>query len=176
LSWNKHVENVAKKATSSIGAIRRIRDFVDRETLISLYNALVRPHFDYCSEVWGTLGIGLSTRLQNLQIRGARIIMSMKNNTPGLKAISALGWQTLESQRTKSKAIQMYQVLNYLAPNALVKLLVRKSDITDYELRGSTTSLQIPFPRTENLKKVFLMMRQNCGIPYTQICAIRIHC
>jgi hypothetical protein len=91
LSWNQHVENVAKKATSGIGAIRRIRDFVDRETLISIYNALVRSHFDYCSEVWDTLGIGLSTQLQNLQNRAARIIMSMKNNTPGLKAISALG-------------------------------------------------------------------------------------
>ena len=78
LSWNKHVENVAKKATSGIGAIRRIRDFVDRETLISIYNALVRPHFDYCSEVWDTLGIGHSTRLQKPQNRAARIIMSKK--------------------------------------------------------------------------------------------------
>jgi hypothetical protein len=109
LSWNKHVENVAKMATSGIGAIRRIRDFVDRETLISIYNALVRPHFDYCSEVWDTLGIGLSTRLHKLQNRAARIIMSMKNDTPGLEAISPLGWETLESQRTKSKAIQMYK-------------------------------------------------------------------
>ena len=100
---------------------------MDRETLISIYIALVRTHFDYCSEVWDTLGIGLSTRLQNLQNRAARIIMSMKNNTPGLKAISALGWETLESQRTKSKAIQMYQLLNYLAPNALVNFFVRKS-------------------------------------------------
>jgi hypothetical protein len=25
----------------------------------------------------------------------------MKNDTPGLEAISALGWETLESQRTK---------------------------------------------------------------------------
>jgi hypothetical protein len=157
LSWNKHVENVAKKATSGIGAIRRIRDFVDRETLISIYNALVRPHFDYCSEVWNTLGIGLSSRLQKLQNRAARIIMSMKNDTPGLEAISALGWETLECQRTKSKAIQMYRVLNDLALNALVNLFVRKSDITDYELRGSTTSLQIPFPRTENLKKKFFL-------------------
>jgi hypothetical protein len=79
----------------------------------------------------------------------------MKNDNPGLEAISSLGWETLESQRTKSKAIQMYKVLNDFAPNALVNLFVRKSDITDYELRGSTTSLQIPFPRTENLKKSF---------------------
>jgi hypothetical protein len=46
LSWNKHIENVVKKVTSGIGAMRRIRDFVDRETLSSIYNALIRPHFD----------------------------------------------------------------------------------------------------------------------------------
>ena len=55
LTWNKHVEDVAKKATSGVGAIRRIRDFVDRKTLISIYNALVRPHFEYsvrCGILW----------------------------------------------------------------------------------------------------------------------------
>jgi hypothetical protein len=51
----------------------------------------------------------------------------------------------------------MYQVLNDLAPNALANLFVRKSGITDYEPRGSIASLQIPFPRTENLKKFFLL-------------------
>ena len=125
LTWNKHVEDVAKKATSGVGAIRRIRDFVDRKTLISIYNALVRPHFEYCSEVWDTLGIGISTRLQKLQNRAARIIMGMKNDTPALEAITALGWETLESYRAKSKAVQMYKVLNDLAPNALVNLFMR---------------------------------------------------
>ena len=55
LSWNKHIENVVKKVTSGIGAMRRIRDFVDRETLSSIYNALIRPHFDYCGDVCDTL-------------------------------------------------------------------------------------------------------------------------
>ncbi len=45
----------------------------------------------------------------------------------------------------------MYKVLNDLAPNALVNLFMRKSNVTDYELRGSSTSLQTPFPRTENI-------------------------
>ena len=64
LSWNKHIDKVAKKVTSGIGAIRKIRDFVNRDTLISIYNALINPHFDYCSEVWDTMGVGLSNRLQ----------------------------------------------------------------------------------------------------------------
>ena len=37
LSWNKYIDKVSKKVASGIGAIRKIRDFV--ETLISVYNA-----------------------------------------------------------------------------------------------------------------------------------------
>ena len=47
-----------------------------------------------------------------LQNRAARIVMGMTNDTPGLEAITALGWETLESQRAKSKAVQMYKVLS----------------------------------------------------------------
>jgi hypothetical protein len=36
LSWIKHLENVVKKVTSGIGTMRRIRDFVDRETIFYL--------------------------------------------------------------------------------------------------------------------------------------------
>ena len=141
--------------TSGIGAMRRIRDFVDRETLSSIYNALVRPHFDYCSEVWDTLGVGLFSRLQKLQNRAARIIMNLRYNTPAIEAINALGWESLEIRRAKSKVKRMYKFLNDLAPSSLATLLVRKRNITEYDLRGCSTSLQLPLPKTENLKKSF---------------------
>ena len=91
LSWHSHIDKVAKKVTSGIGAIRKTRDLVDRETLISVYNALINPHFDYCSEVWDTMGVGLSNRLQNLQNSAARVIMNFSNDIPGPEALNALG-------------------------------------------------------------------------------------
>ena len=42
LSWDNHIDKVSKKVTSGIGAIRKIHDLVDRETLISVYNALIK--------------------------------------------------------------------------------------------------------------------------------------
>lgn len=77
--------------------MRRIRDFVERDTLSSIYNALVRFHFDYCSEVCDILGIGLSIRLQKLQNRVARLVMNMKYDTPGIEAINALVGDTPNS-------------------------------------------------------------------------------
>jgi hypothetical protein len=162
----EHIENVVKKVTSGIGAMRRIRDFVDRETLFSIYNALVRPHFDYCSEVWDTLGVGFSSGL----------IMNLRYNTPGIKVINALGWEPLETRRAKSKVKQMYKVPNDLAPSSLATLFVRKRNITEYDLRGSSTSLyNYLCPKLKTLRKDFVMMELNCGAHYLQICMIQIH-
>ena len=155
LSWNKHIKNVVKKVTSGIGAMRRIRDFIDRETLSSIYNALICPHFDYCSEEWDTLGVGLSSRLQKLQNIAARIIMNLRYNTSGIEAINTLGWEPLETRQAKSKVKQMYKVLNDLASSSLATLFVHKRNITEYDLRGSSTSIQLPLSKTENFKKSF---------------------
>lgn len=32
-----------------------LKDFADRETLVSVSNALAQPHFDYFCEVWDPL-------------------------------------------------------------------------------------------------------------------------
>ena len=121
---------------------------------ISIYNALINPHFDYCSEVWDTMGVGLSNRLQNLQNRAARVIMNFSNDISGPEAIKALGWESLETRRAKCKAKTMYKVLNNLAPSSLAELFEHKRNIiTKYDLRGSSTSLQLLQPKTEKLKK-----------------------
>ena len=51
LSWKGNTDEICKKVTAGISAIRRIRPFVAQDTLILIYNAMVRPYFDYCSEV-----------------------------------------------------------------------------------------------------------------------------
>ena len=55
---------------------KRIRHFTPFNVLIKVYNSLVQPHFDYCNVVGGNCNKGLSEKLQRLQNRAARILMS----------------------------------------------------------------------------------------------------
>ncbi len=87
--------------------------------------------------------------------RAARVIMNFSNDISGPEAIKALGWESLETRRAKSKAKTMYKVLNNLALSSLAELFEHKRNITKYDLRGSSTSLQLPQPKTEKLKKSF---------------------
>ena len=68
LSWKSNTDIICKKITAGISAIRRIKPFVEKETLISIYNAIVRPYFNYCCEVWDVFNETQSKRLQKLQI------------------------------------------------------------------------------------------------------------
>ena len=50
---------------------------------------------------------------------------------------------------------QMYKILNGLSSSSLAALFVHERNIIEYDLRGSSTSLQLHLPKTENLKKSF---------------------
>ena len=67
LSWNNNTKNICKKVTAGISALRRVKPFINKETLISIYTAIILPHFDYCCEVLDVLGKTQSDRLQKLQ-------------------------------------------------------------------------------------------------------------
>ena len=136
LSWKSNTENICKKITSGISALRRLKEVADKQTLLSVYNAIVRPYFDYCCEVWDVFGETQSKRLQKLQNRAARIIMNMTNDTDHSIALQALGWKPLKTERKKAKAKIMYKLLNKMGPKSLTNVFKYKGEMTNYKLRN----------------------------------------
>ena len=156
LSWKSNTENICNKITSGISALRRLKEFIDRKTLVSVYNAIVRPYFDYCCEVWDVFGETQSKRLHKLQNRAARIIMNMSNDVHYSVVLQALGWKTLEAERKKAKAKMMYKLLNNMGPQSLTNLFTYKDEVTSYNLRNISSSLCLPHPHTNNMKRSFM--------------------
>ena len=74
LSWDKHSDKKSKKSTAAIGALKRVRPFISTASATLIYQALIQPHFDYCSSVWDGCSAKLSDKKQKLQDRAARII------------------------------------------------------------------------------------------------------
>ena len=109
--------------------------------LLSVYNAIVRPYFDYCCEVWDVFGETQSKRLQKLQNRAAQIIMNMSNDTNQSIALAGLGWQPLKIERKKAKAKIVFRVLNNIGPKSLTNLFTYKGDTTSYNLRDISSSV-----------------------------------
>jgi hypothetical protein len=74
LSWSVHVDAISgKNIASGIGALKSISPFVPRTTLHTIFHSLIQPHFDYRSVVWGNCNKTLTTKMQKLQNRSARV-------------------------------------------------------------------------------------------------------
>ena len=153
LSWCKHVDEICKKVSSAIGALERVQPFISKETAIQIYNALIMPHFDYCSPVWDCLSGYLSDKLQKLQNRAARIITKSPFDTSSDHLLSTLDWERLFLRRKKQKALMMFKSMNGLAPEYLQSLFSQRRSV--YNLRDSEGKLTLPKPSTNYLKRSF---------------------
>ena len=80
----------------------------------------------------------------------------MSNDTDHSVASQALGWKTLKAERKITKAKMMYKLLNNIGPQSLTNLFTYKGEMTTYNLRNISSSLCLPKPRTNNLKKSFM--------------------
>ena len=52
LKWKEYNDAQCKKISQSIALLKRAKQFVSQDTLLNMFNALVLPHFTYCSNVW----------------------------------------------------------------------------------------------------------------------------
>jgi hypothetical protein len=109
LSWSVHVDAISKKIASGIGALKRIRPFVPRTTLHTIFHSLIQPHFDYCSVVWGDCNKTLATKMQKLQNRSARVLTFSGYDTNADGLLQDLGWENLETQCQIHQATMVYK-------------------------------------------------------------------
>ena len=148
LSWAKHIEEISKKISSAIGALK---PFISESTALQIYQALILPQFDYCSPVWDELSVTLSDKLQKLQNRAARVITRSSYDTSASILLNRLNWHNLYTRRKKLKATLMFKIIKGLSPEHLQDLFSIRS--TKYNLRDSEIKLNLPKPRTNYCKR-----------------------
>ena len=76
LSWNEHIDYVSTTLSSNIGALYRSKYFLDQQTRLLLYNALILPHLNYCSLIWAHTFSSYISKIEILQKRAVRIIVN----------------------------------------------------------------------------------------------------
>jgi len=74
--WSHHISKITNKVPTVLGIMRRIKRFISKETLRTIYNSLILPHLYNCILAWGFS----NARVLNLQKKAVRIISGAKYN------------------------------------------------------------------------------------------------
>ena len=100
LTWNEHIESLIAKVNQRIGLLNRIKHLLPLDARVALYNALIRPLFDFADTILGDRdNITLMHDLQVLQNKAAKVILDLPNYASSTDALKTLGWPTLFQER-----------------------------------------------------------------------------
>ena len=78
LSWDTHTNVISKRMSRAVGIIKKLQLVFPKTILLTIYNALILPHINYCLLSWGTASAVKTIFL--IQKRAIRAISSAGYN------------------------------------------------------------------------------------------------
>lgn len=119
LKFTKHIDYIEKKVAQKIGFMYRTCKYVKRNYKITVYRTIVEPHFTYCASIIYLCNIIDKERLQKLQNRAMRCILSKPRDTPIKNMLDELKWLSIKQACEYHALILIFKMKNNLLPKYL---------------------------------------------------------
>ena len=119
-----------------LGYIRRTVTNHSKQVILPLYTALVRPHLEYCVQVWSPYLCKDELKLEKVQKRAVRMMKGLRAKTYEGK-LKELNLFSLKKRRLRGDLIEMFKLVKGLSKwNSSTSLADR-----DYNTRGHSMRL-----------------------------------
>ena len=130
MKFSDHIDKIASKCRSLSGWI--LRTFITRETfpMLKLYNSLLLPRIDYCSQLYAPHQNNEWNQLEAIQRRFTNKISEVKDCDYWTR-LQKLRLYSLERRAERYKAIYTWKILEKLAPNLSINKIEEKEKLSD---------------------------------------------
>ena len=110
LKFSTQCLDAEKRANKILGYIKRQFNYRNRETVLTLYNSLVRPLLEYAVQFWSPTLRQDVNRLERVQARATKLVPAIRGKGYA-RRLEDLGLFTLEQRRLRGQLIETFKIL-----------------------------------------------------------------
>ena len=152
LSFNKHVNNLCKKASAKLNALASIAGYMDFPKRRLIIKAFVTSQFDYCPLIWMFHSRALNNKINSIHERALRITYSDRTSTFE-ELLNKDNSASIHHRNLQVLVIELYKVKRNMAPEILNELFQNRT--SSYNLRTNSSFVVRPvhsvYHRTKSL-------------------------
>ena len=128
LCWNNHIDNICKKANSSLAFLRRNLQISQSHIKSQAYTTLVRPQLEYAAAVWDPYTKEKQEQLEMVQRRAARYVCNNYSREASVtEMLQGLRWRSLLQRRTDIRLVLFYKCLHGLVALDIISDLISQT-------------------------------------------------
>ena len=154
LSYDEHITKTISSCMSHLGQINCVKHVLDRQTLITVINALVFSKLFYCSNVWSnTTGKNIN-KLQSVQNFACRIISGARKYDHVTPLLKELRWLPVATQLYYRSATMAFKCMTGCVPAYISSQFIKCQEVSNHHTRNSQ-QLNIPLFKTATGQRTF---------------------
>ena len=117
LDFNIRVDNKINKCNKLIGIMKRLSLSISRNSILTIYKTIVRPHLDHADIIYDKPGnVNFESKLERVQYKACLAITGAIQGTNRGSIYAQLGPESLLARRWYQKLIFFYKTVHSLSP------------------------------------------------------------
>ena len=135
MNWDSHIDKISNKISRTVGILNKLKHFLPRSILLTIYNALITPHLNYGIIAWGFS----ANKLSKLQKKAVRAIACTKYNAHTSPLFKTLRILTVEDIFRKQCLVFYFKFCNGTLPLFFHSFYIANHSVHAYNTRQSNS-------------------------------------
>ena len=123
LNFREH-NNVLSKVNKTIGLLRKLQDFLPRQSLVTAYKLFIRPHLYYGDIIYDQSYNGsFHQKMESVQYNAPVAITGVIRSTSREKMYQEVGLESLRERQWYRKLCYLFEIFKGQSPEYLFRIL-----------------------------------------------------